>query len=284
MYDTETTHITLNCKSHLLSLASPLVMGIINVTPDSFYDGGRYTSVDAALFRAATMLEEGAAILDIGGMSSRPGAEILSPEMELERILPVVEAIVQRFPEAILSIDTIYSKTAKAALEAGAAIINDISGGRLDNQLFQTVADLGAPYVLMHMKGIPGNMQGQAVYEDVVAEVLDFFIEGIGRLRALGVKDILLDPGFGFGKTAAHNFQLLNNLHVFQITGCPVLAGISRKSMIWKTLKITPEEALNGSTALHIVTLQQGARILRVHDVRPAMETIRLWEALMSNV
>lgn len=283
MYDTEMTHTTLNCKGRLLSLEQPLVMGILNVTPDSFYDGGRYAGVDAALFQAAAMLEEGAAILDIGGMSSRPGAEILSSEMELQRVLPVVEAIVQRFPEAVLSIDTIHSKTAKVCVEAGAAIVNDISGGRLDGEMFQMVAELDVPYVLMHMKGVPGNMQGQAVYEDVVAEVLDFFIEGIGRLRALGVKDILLDPGFGFGKTAAHNFRLLNNLHVFQITGCPLLAGISRKSMIWKTLKITPEAALNGTTALHIVALQQGARILRVHDVRPAVETIRLWETLMAN-
>jgi dihydropteroate synthase len=280
MQDTEMTMITLNCKGRLLSLAHPLVMGILNVTPDSFYDGGRYAVVDAALFRAEVMLEEGAAIIDIGGMSSRPGAEILSPETELQRVLPVVDAIAQRFPEAILSIDTIYSKTARACVEAGAAIVNDISGGRLDEQMFQMVAELDVPYVLMHMKGVPGNMQGQAVYEDVVTEVLDYFIENIGRLRALGVKDILLDPGFGFGKTAAHNFRLLNNLHVFQITGCPLLAGVSRKSMIWKTLKITPEEALNGTTALHVVALQQGARILRVHDVRPAMETIRLWETL----
>lgn len=284
MHDTEMTHTTLNCKGRLLSLEQPLVMGILNVTPDSFYDGGRYAAVDAALFQAAAMLEEGAAILDIGGMSSRPGAEILSPEVEIQRVLPVVKAIVQRFPGAVLSIDTIYSKTAKVCVEAGAAIVNDISGGRLDDQLLQTVADLGTPYVLMHMKGLPGNMEGQAVYEDVVAEVLDFFIEGIGRLRALGVKDILLDPGFGFGKTVAHNFRLLNNLHVFQITGCPMLAGISRKSMIWKTLKITPEAALNGTTALHMVALQQGARILRVHDVRPAVETIRLWETLTSNI
>ncbi len=283
MYDTEMTHTTLNCKGRLLSLEQPLVMGILNVTPDSFYDGGRYAGVDAALFQASAMLEEGAAILDIGGMSSRPGAEILSSEMELQRVLPVVEAIVQRFPEAVLSIDTIHSKTAKVCVEAGAAIVNDISGGRLDGEMFQMVAELDVPYVLMHMKGVPGNMQGQAVYEDVAAEVLDFFIEGIGRLRALGVKDILLDPGFGFGKTVAHNFRLLNNLHAFQITGCPLLAGISRKSMIWKTLKITPEAALNGTTALHVVALQQGARILRVHDVRPAVETIRLWETLMAN-
>lgn len=280
MHDTEMILTTLNCKGRLLSLSRPLVMGILNVTPDSFYDGGRYAGVDAALFRASAMLEEGAAIIDIGGMSSRPGAEILSSETELQRVLPVVEAIARRFPEAILSIDTIYSKTARACVEAGAAIINDISGGRLDEQMFETVAELEVPYILMHMKGMPGNMQGQATYEDVVAEVLDFFIESIGRLRSLGVKDIVLDPGFGFGKTSAHNFRLLNNLHVFQITGCPLLAGVSRKSMIWKTLKITPEAALNGTTALHVIALQQGARILRVHDVRPAVETICLWETL----
>lgn len=280
MHDTEMILTTLNCRGRLLSLSRPLVMGILNVTPDSFYDGGRYAGVDAALFRASAMLEEGAAIIDIGGMSSRPGAEILSSETELQRVLPVVEAIARRFPEAILSIDTIYSKTARACVEAGAAIINDISGGRLDEQMFETVAELEVPYILMHMKGMPGNMQGQATYEDVVAEVLDFFIESIGRLRSLGVKDIVLDPGFGFGKTSAHNFRLLNNLHVFQITGCPLLAGVSRKSMIWKTLKITPEAALNGTTALHVIALQQGARILRVHDVRPAVETICLWETL----
>ncbi len=229
MHDTEMILTTLNCRGRLLSLSRPLVMGILNVTPDSFYDGGRYAGVDAALFRASAMLEEGAAIIDIGGMSSRPGAEILSSETELQRVLPVVEAIARRFPEAILSIDTIYSKTARACVEAGAAIINDISGGRLDEQMFETVAELEVPYILMHMKGMPGNMQGQATYEDVVAEVLDFFIESIGRLRSLGVKDIVLDPGFGFGKTSAHNFRLLNNLHVFQITGCPLLAGVSRK-------------------------------------------------------
>ncbi|NUO02601.1 MAG: dihydropteroate synthase [Saprospiraceae bacterium] len=280
MQDNETIQTTLNCRGHLLSLEEPVVMGILNVTPDSFYDGGRYTDLDAALFQVDAMLGAGAAIIDIGGMSSRPGAEILLPDAELKRVLPIVKAIAKRFPEAILSIDTIYSKTAKTCAEAGVAIINDISGGRFDDTLFQTVADLGLPYVLMHMKGEPGNMQGQAVYQDIVTEVLDFFIEGIGRLRALGVRDILLDPGFGFGKTAEHNFRLLNNLHVFQLTGCPVVAGISRKSMIWKSLKITPEEALNGTTALHMVALQQGARVLRAHDVRPAMETIQLWKTL----
>ncbi len=282
MYNIEMTHTTLNCRGKLLPLQEPVVMGILNITPDSFYDGGRYNGVGAALARAEEMMEAGAAIIDIGGMSSRPGAEIISPEVELRRVLPVVEGIVQRFPDAVLSIDTVHAQTARACVEAGAAMINDISGGNMDDNMFQTVATLGVPYVLMHMKGTPGNMQGQAVYDDVVTEVLDFFIERIGHLRSLGVKDILLDPGFGFGKTTAHNYQLLNKLHVFQLTGCPVLAGISRKSMIWKTLKITPEEALNGTTALHMVALQQGASVLRAHDVKPALETIRLWQALRS--
>ncbi len=283
MHGTETIHTTLNCNGRLLSLEQPVVMGILNITPDSFYDGGRHTTVEAALRQAETMLEEGAALIDIGGMSSRPGAEVLSPEAELARILPVIDALIKRFSGILVSVDTIHAQTAATCVAAGAAIINDISGGRMDGELLQTVADLGVPYVLMHMKGEPGNMQGQAVYEDVVLEVLDFFIEHIGHLRSLGVKDILLDPGFGFAKTAAHNYTLLNNLHVFQLTGCPLLVGLSRKSMIWRTLNITPEEALNGTTALHMVALQQGACMLRAHDVREAVETIRLWQALSSD-
>lgn len=280
MHQSISAHTTLNCKGKLLNLDAPLVMGILNITPDSFYDGGRYVVAEAALQRAALLLEEGAAIIDIGGMSSRPGAEILSPAEELQRVLPVTEVIMQRFPEAILSIDTVHAQVAEACVEAGVSIVNDISGGNLDEKMFETVAKLGVPYILMHMRGVPGNMQQQPVYEDVVSEVLDFFIERIGRLRALGVKDIVLDPGFGFGKTITHNYQLLKNMHVFQITGCPVLAGISRKSMVWKLLKSSAAEAQNGTTALHMIALQQGAKILRVHDVRPAMETIRLWQQL----
>lgn len=280
MHQSISAHTTLNCKGKLLNLDAPLVMGILNITPDSFYDGGRYVVAEAALQRAALLLEEGAAIIDIGGMSSRPGAEILSPAEELQRVLPVTEAIMQRFPEAILSIDTVHAQVAEACVEAGVSIVNDISGGNLDEKMFETVAKLGVPYILMHMRGVPGNMQQQPVYEDVVSEVLDFFIERIGRLRALGVKDIVLDPGFGFGKTMTHNYQLLKNMRVFQITGCPVLAGISRKSMVWKLLKSSAAEAQNGTTALHMIALQQGAKILRVHDVRPAMETIRLWQQL----
>jgi dihydropteroate synthase len=218
--------------------------------------------------------------LDIGGMSSRPGAKIISAEEEVERIAPVIEALAKRFPEAILSLDTIYGHSARVGAELGVGIINDISAGRLDASMYPTVAELGLPYVLMHMQGEPGNMQKNPTYDDVVTEVLDFFIAEVGKLRALGVKDIVLDPGFGFGKKLAHNYTLLKNLQVFHILDAPVLAGLSRKSMIYRLLDIEPEVALNGTTALHMVALQQGAKILRVHDVKPAAEVIRLWEML----
>lgn len=269
---------TINCKGRLLDLSEPLVMGILNVTPDSFFDGGRYTGRDEALRRVEQMLREGAAIIDLGGMSSRPGARIISEEEELERVLPVVEAVAARFPEAILSVDTIRARVAREAVEAGAHIVNDISAGRFDEDLFATVAKLQVPYVLMHMRGTPRDMQQNPEYEDVVREVLDFLIEKLGALRAAGVKDVIVDPGFGFGKTVQHNYQLLKNLHAFRITGCPVLAGISRKSMICKVLGVSPAEALNGTTALHMVALQQGASILRAHDVAEARQVIRLWQ------
>ncbi|GAB4497898.1 MAG: dihydropteroate synthase [Saprospiraceae bacterium] len=272
---------TLNCRGQLLDLSRPLVMGILNVTPDSFFDGGRYSGKDAALKQAEKMLSEGAAILDIGGASSRPGAAEISEKEEFERVVPVIEVIKSHFSEAIISIDTWRASVAKAAIEAGASMVNDISGGQFDGKMFETVAALGTPYILMHMQGTPATMQQNPHYEDVVTEVLDFFIKKIEKLRALGVKDIVLDPGFGFGKTVEHNYQLLKNLHVFgSVTGLPVLAGISRKSMICKVLKVNPEHALNGTTALHIVALQQGAKILRVHDVREAVEVIKLWETL----
>jgi len=278
---------TINCRGRLLDLSRPLIMGILNLTPDSFFDGGRYAGVDEALRQAETMLQQGATLLDLGGASSRPGAETVPADVEKKRVLPVIEAILRRFPEAILSIDTWRAEVARAALEAGASIVNDISAGRLDDKMYETVAShsggqRNAPYILMHMQGTPGTMQQNPVYEDVVQEVLDFFIVEIAKLRALGVQDIILDPGFGFGKSVDHNFGLLKNLHVFgAVTGLPVLAGLSRKSMICKVLKVNPERALNGTTALHIVALQQGAKILRVHDVREAMETVRLWEMLI---
>lgn len=273
---------TLNCKGRLLSLERPVVMGILNTSPDSFYDGGRYQSLDAALHQTEQMLSEGAAIIDVGGMSSRPGAAQISIQEELRRVLPVIEAIAGRFPEAFISIDTVHAQTAREAVAAGACIVNDISAGRLTEGMYETVAELGVPYVLMHMQGRPETMQQQAQYDDVVQEVLDFLIAEVGRLQAAGVKDILLDPGFGFGKTIEHNFQLLQNLHVLGILPYPVLAGVSRKSMIYRSLGIPPEEALNGTTALHIVALQQGALLLRVHDVAEAVQVVRLWEQLQS--
>lgn len=273
---------TLNCKGRLLSLERPIVMGILNTSPDSFYDGGRYQSLDAALRQTEQMLSEGAAIIDVGGMSSRPGAAQISIQEELRRVLPVIEAIAGRFPEAFISIDTVHAQTAREAVAAGACIVNDISAGRLTEGMYETVAQLGVPYILMHMQGRPETMQQQAQYDDVVQEVLDFLIAEVGRLQAAGVKDILLDPGFGFGKTIEHNFQLLQNLHVLGILPYPVLAGISRKSMIYRSLGIPPEEALNGTTALHIVALQQGALVLRVHDVAEAVQVVRLWEQLQS--
>lgn len=271
---------TLNCAGRPLDLSHPVIMGIINVTSDSFYTGSRFTALHDIMKQADRMLQEGAQILDIGGMSSRPGATIINAEEEVERITPVLKALVKEFPEAIISLDTIYSLSAKVGAELGVGIINDISAGQLDSRMYSTVAELGLPYVLMHMQGQPETMQHNPQYADVVTEVLDFFIAEVGKLRALGVKDIVLDPGFGFGKNLTHNYTLLKNMHVFQILDLPILAGISRKGMIYRLLEISPEEALTGTTALHMVALQQGAKILRVHDVKPAAEVIRLWEML----
>jgi dihydropteroate synthase len=264
----------------LLSLHRPVVMGILNTTPDSFYAGSHVPGEKDLMESAASMLEEGAAILDVGGVSTRPGAAVVSEEEERRRVLPVIAAIKRHFPEALISVDTFRASVAAAAMAEGAVMVNDISAGRLDEAMYRTVADLEVPYVLMHMQGTPQDMQHNPVYGDVVLEVLDYLIAEVGKLRELGVKDIVIDPGFGFGKTITHNFQLLRSLHVLGILELPVLAGISRKSTIYKTLGVTAQEALNGTTALHMVALQQGARILRVHDVKPAQEVIRLWEAL----
>ena len=269
--------ITLNCNGQLLSLEKPIVMGILNVTPDSFFDGGHYANEKTVLRQAEKMLAAGAKIIDIGGMSSRPGAKIISSKTEIARILPPIQQIMKAFPETIISIDTIRSEVARVAVEAGASMINDISAGSLDPNFYKTVAALQVPYILMHMQGKPENMQDHPEYADISLEVLDFFIKEVGKLRELGVKDIILDPGFGFGKTIDHNYQLLNNMHVYQILELPILAGISRKSMIYKYLGNSPEKALNGTTALNMVALQQGAKILRVHDVKEAVETIQLF-------
>lgn len=271
---------TINCNGILLDLSFPIVMGILNVTPDSFFDGGKYENEKVMLQQVESMIEEGAKIIDVGGMSSRPGADIIDEEEELLRVLPIIKKIKQNFPEIIISIDTVRSKVAKESVGLGASIINDISAGSLDEKLFETVAELNVPYILMHMQGEPGNMQQSPDYQDVTEEVLDFFIDKIGQLRALGVKDIILDPGFGFGKTIEHNYHLLNKLAIFKILDLSLLVGISRKSMIYKLLKITPQEALNGTSVLNMIALQNGAKILRVHDVKEAVETITLWNQL----
>lgn len=271
---------TLNCKGTLLSLETPIVMGILNVTPDSFYDGGQYKDSKELLKKAEQHLAEGASILDIGGMSSRPGASLITVAEELERVIRPIEMILKKFPNTIISIDTVRSVVAKAAVEAGASIINDISAGQFDEKMYATVADLGVPYILMHMQGQPENMQENPTYKDIPLEVLDFFIQEVGQLRKLGVKDIIIDPGFGFGKSLSHNYQLLKLLHIFKILDVPILAGLSRKSMIYKALNSTAKEALNGTSVLNMVALQQGATILRVHDVKEAMETIRLFSLL----
>lgn len=273
-------HMTLNCGGTLISLESPLVMGILNATPDSFYDGSRYQRVDQAIRHCEKMIREGATFIDIGGLSTRPGAASITMEEESERVIPVIKAVHAAFPKVILSIDTFWSEIAVRAVEAGASMVNDISAGGFDARMFQTVATLDVPYVLMHMQGSPANMQEHPVYTDVVEEVLDFLIRKAGQLREMGTKDIILDPGFGFGKSLDHNYQLLNKLHVMRILEYPVLVGLSRKSMICKVLKVNPGMALNGTTALHMVALQQGAKILRTHDVREAVEVIKLWQYL----
>jgi dihydropteroate synthase len=267
---------TLNCKGRLLVIKEPIAMGIINATPDSFYSGSRNTSVDHALATAEKMLQDGAMILDIGGQSTRPNADILSADEEMQRILPVVEAIRKHFPDSFLSVDTYYPDVAKAAVEHGADIVNDISGGTFDNTMLSVVASLRVPYVCMHVKGSKETMHSPPDYADVTREVLDYFIERKVTCEKTGITDIIIDPGFGFSKNSEHNFTLLKKLEVFSVLQKPLLAGISRKSTIYKTLGITAEEALNGTTVLNTAALLKGASILRVHDVKEAVEAIKL--------
>lgn len=271
--------VTLNAGGKLIDLSMPKVMGIINVTPDSFFAGSRNPNVSDAVFMAEKMLDEGADFLDIGAYSSRPGAADISPQEETDRLLPVIEAIVKRFPQAVLSVDTFRASVAEAAIKAGGQIINDISGGDLDAQMFKTVAKLQVPYILMHMKGTPQNMQEKAQYEDVFAEVFDYFAEKVYRLKQLHVHDVILDPGFGFAKTREQGFKLLQQMQGFDLLKLPVLAGVSRKGMIYKTLGGKPETALNGTTVLNTMALMNGASILRVHDVKEAVEAVDLFMA-----
>jgi len=272
---------TLHCKERILKIDSPIVMGIINSTPDSFYEGSRQLNTDKALHKAEQMINEGATILDIGGQSTRPDSTLIEADEELRRVLPVIECIRKKFPEIFISIDTFYAKVAKNAMHAGADIVNDISGGNMDENMLATVASLQVPFVCMHMKGTPQNMQHQANYIDVTKEVLFYFEERINACRNAGIKDIILDPGFGFSKNATHNFQLLKDFAVFKTLDKPLLLGISRKSFIYKTLGITANDALNGTTALHAIGLINGASILRVHDVKEAMQTIQLIQSYL---
>jgi dihydropteroate synthase len=268
---------TLNCKGKLLVINQPIVMGIINTTPDSFYSESRSRSIDEILFRAEKMINDGAAILDIGGQSTRPKSNQISAEEEMERVLPAIEAINRQFPEQVISIDTFYSKVAREAIGVGASIINDVSAGTMDDELLSTVAELKVPYVLMHMLGKPQNMQQNPEYKNVTLEVFDYLNFKIAELVKMGIHDIIVDVGFGFGKTSTHNFQLLRELSYFNQLGKPVMVGLSRKATIYKTLAITAEDALNGTTVLHTIALLNGAVILRVHDVKEAIQAIKLF-------
>ena len=268
---------TLNCKGKLLTIEQPLVMGIINATPDSFYKGDLNAGLQKIVEKAGKMIMEGADIIDIGGQSTRPGSIRISASEEIQRVIPVINSIVANYPQIILSIDTYHSQVAEAAIKAGASIVNDISAGSLDPEMINCVSSLNVPYICMHMKGTPENMQNNPTSEDLVKEVLDFFINKIDQCKRAGIKDLVIDPGFGFGKTIHQNFILLKQLSVFKILDQPILAGLSRKSMIYKTLGIDVSQALNGSAVLNTIALQQGASILRVHDVKEAKEAITLF-------
>lgn len=271
---------TLNCRGRLLIIEKPVVMGVLNLTPDSFYAGSRVLSSRQVVDIAGVMLEQGAAILDLGGQSTRPGATLLSAEEEAERVLPALQAVKQAFPAAFVSIDTFWSEVAKAAIDNGADIINDISGGEMDPKMITVVAQSRVPYICMHMKGTPATMQGLAEYNDLLQEMLDYFIRKIAQCRAAGIADVIIDPGFGFAKNLEQNYTLLANLEVFHPLQVPLLVGLSRKSMIYKFLEISADAALNGTTILHTIALQKGAKILRVHDVAEAVQAIKLLEQL----
>ncbi len=272
--------ITLNLCGSLLVLENPVVMAVININTDSFYEKSRFTERGDILKQAETHLREGATFLDIGGMSSRPGAPISNAKDEVEKIVPVIKSLKKEFPDAFISIDTVHSDVASAAFQEGAVLVNDISAGAIDPDMFPFLAKTNIPYVLMHLKGVPRNMQENTNYKDVSLDVLDFLILKYQALKELGVKDIIIDPGFGFGKDVVQNYELLQNLSIFKILECPLMVGLSRKSMIYKVIDGTPEDALHGTTALHFFALQQGALILRAHDVKPAIDTIRVWKAL----
>ena len=272
--------MTIRCKGKLIDLSTPKVMGILNSTPDSFFDGGQYTNEKNLLLQAEKMLREGATFIDIGGYSSRPGADHISQDEELKRVLPAITLILRHFPETLISIDTFRSHVAVQCIAAGAALINDISAGSMDNNMMAAIAAHQVPYIMMHLKGTPQNMQQHAHYKNSVKDILFYFSEKAALARALGINDLLIDPGFGFAKTLQHNYEILRHLECFKTMELPLMVGISRKSMIYKALNINAKEALNGTTSLHTVALIKGANILRVHDVKEAMECIALTNRL----
>lgn len=271
---------TLRIKGRLITLEKPKIMGILNLTPDSFYIGSRVNTSEAILSKARQMIGDGADFLDLGGYSSRPNAVDISIQEEIDRVIPAIEVIRTEFPEILLSVDTFRSNVAKEAILAGADMVNDISAGNLDEEMLPLISSLQVPYIAMHMKGNPQTMQSLSHYSDILGEILYYFAEKVDLFRKLGIKDVIVDPGFGFAKTIEQNFFLLKNLRSFEVFGLPLLAGLSRKSLIYKTLQITAPEALNGTTALNMVALIQGANLLRVHDVKEAKETVKLFEQL----
>jgi len=266
----------INCKGQLIDLSVPKVMGILNVTPNSFFDGGKYKNEGEIISQVEKMLSEGATFIDIGAYSSKPSAEFVTEQQEIDRIVPAVELILKHFPETLLSIDTFRAAVAKASIESGAAIINDIAAGELDDKMFEVIADYNVPYIMMHMRGNPQTMQSMTQYEDIVKEMLFYFSEKVKKARSLGINDLILDPGFGFAKTTDQNYEVLQKMELFNLLDVPVLAGVSRKSMIYKTLNNTAQEALNGTTVINTIALTKGVKILRVHDVKEAVECVNL--------
>lgn len=268
--------MNINCKGQLIDLSQPRVMGILNITPDSFFDGGKYTSDEDFLNQTEKMLKEGATFIDIGAYSSRPNAAFVSELEELSRLLPVVELISKNFPDAILSIDTFRANVAELSIEAGAAMINDISAGLLDEKMMGVIADANVPYIMMHMRGTPQTMATLTGYDDIVKEMITYFSERIAAARSFGINDVIIDPGFGFAKTLDQNYEVLQKMELFQMLDVPLLSAVSRKSMIYKVLETNAEEALNGTTVLNTISLLKGAKVLRVHDVKEAVECVRL--------
>ena len=272
--------MTINCNGRLIDLNEPKIMGILNTTPNSFYDGGSNQSMNLILEKVEKHLSEGADMIDIGGYSTKPGAENISEQEEIDRTAPIIEVIIKNHPELIISIDTFRGNVAREAVKVGASIINDVSGWELDENMFSAIADLNVPYILMHMKGTPQTMQNEPEYNDVTLEVNEYFAKKIAQLKAAKVKDIILDPGFGFAKTLEHNYELFSKMEALGFGEFPLLVGISRKSMIYKLVDSTPQEALNGTSVLNMVALQKGAKILRVHDIKAAKETLQIYKAL----